>query len=108
MPLPQQVELMEILGYADPSTAWAAKINSDAGALASLLDPVAARELFQDVDHAVAGQGGPNGRAVIVPGGYRVTGRWSFGSGCHSADVLMAGCLVVDDAGNPAPPNASQ
>jgi len=104
MPLPQQIELMEVLAYGDPAAAWAAKINSDAGGFASLLDPTAARELFPSVDYGVAGQGGPTGRAVVVAGGYRVTGRWSFGSGSHSADVLMAGCLVVDDSGNPVAP----
>jgi alkylation response protein AidB-like acyl-CoA dehydrogenase len=38
----------------------------------------------------------PAGRAVRVPGGYRVSGRWAFGSGCTHADVIAGGCLVFD------------
>ncbi|MGH9559862.1 MAG: acyl-CoA dehydrogenase family protein, partial [Terracidiphilus sp.] len=94
MPLPQQVELIETLAYADPSVAWAVKIGSDSGYFCVFLEPSAARELYPSIDYVTAGQAPPNGRAVRVPGGYRVTGRWGFGSGCTHADVIVAGCLV--------------
>jgi alkylation response protein AidB-like acyl-CoA dehydrogenase len=99
MPLPQQVELIETLAYADPSVAWAVKIGSDSGYFCAFLEPSAARELYPSIDYATAGQAPPNGRAVRVPGGYRVTGRWGFGSGCTHADVMVAGCLVVESEG---------
>jgi alkylation response protein AidB-like acyl-CoA dehydrogenase len=38
----------------------------------------------------------PAGRAVRAPGGYRVSGRWAFGSGCTHADVIVGGCLVFE------------
>jgi alkylation response protein AidB-like acyl-CoA dehydrogenase len=94
MPLPQQVELIETLAYADPSVAWAVKIGTDSGYFCAFLEPEAARELYPSIDYATAGQAPPNGRAVRVPGGYRVTGRWGFGSGCTHADVMVAGCLI--------------
>ncbi|MFZ1991335.1 MAG: acyl-CoA dehydrogenase family protein [Alphaproteobacteria bacterium] len=103
MPLPQQVELFDILGYADPSVAWATKINTDSGYFAAFLDEDAARELYPDIDMATAGQAPPNGRAVKAPGGYRVTGRWGFGSGITHADVIVAGCMVVEEEGAAAP-----
>ncbi len=90
MPLPEQVELFEILGYADPSVAWAVKINTDSGYFAAFLEEDAARELYPNIDMATAGQAPPNGRAVIAPGGYRVSGRWGFGSGITHADVVVA------------------
>jgi indole-3-acetate monooxygenase len=99
MPLPQQVELIETLAYADPSVAWAVKIGTDSGYFCAFLDPGAARELYPSIDYATAGQAPPNGRAVRVPGGYRVTGRWGFGSGCTHADVMVAGCLVLESEG---------
>lgn len=99
MPLPQQVELIETLAYADPSVAWAVKIGSDSGYFSAFLEPSAARELYPSIDYATAGQAPPNGRAVRVPGGYRVTGRWGFGSGCTHADVMVAGCLVLESEG---------
>src|SRR6185312_10595391 len=81
MSLPQQVELIETLASADPSVAWAVKIGSDSGYFCAFLEESAARELYPSIDSITAGQAPPNGRAVRVPGGYRVTGRWGFASG---------------------------
>ena len=102
MPLPQQVELMETLAYGDPSVAWAVKIGSDSGYFCAFLEAGAARELYPSIDYATAGQAPPNGRAVRVPGGYRVTGRWGFASGCTHANVMVGGCLT--QATETAPP----
>ena len=43
-------------------------------------------------------QGG--GTAVPVEGGYRVSGRWTFGSGCHES-AWMLGSFQILDAGTP-------
>jgi len=40
-------------------------------------------------------QGG--GQAVPVDGGYRVTGRWSFGSGCQEASWMLGSFQILDD-----------
>jgi alkylation response protein AidB-like acyl-CoA dehydrogenase len=42
------------------------------------------------------------GRADRVDGGYRVSGRWPFVSGCHNA-AYFAGLVVVHENGEPAP-----
>lgn len=99
MPLTQQVELFETLAYADPSVAWVVKIGSDSGYFCAFLEHGAARELYPSLDYSTAGQAPPNGRAVSVPGGYRVTGRWGFASGCTHANVMVAGCLVQESEG---------
>ena len=96
MPLPQQVELMETLAYGDPSVAWAVKIGSDSGYFCAFLEGSAARELYPSIDFATAGQAPPNGRAVRVCGGYRVSGRWGFASGCTHANVMVGGCLTQE------------
>jgi indole-3-acetate monooxygenase len=103
MPLPQQVALIETLAYGDPSVAWAVKIGSDSGYFAAFLEESAARELYPSIDYVTAGQAPPNGRAVRVQGGYRVTGRWGFASGCTHADVMVGGCLIQET--ETAPPS---
>jgi alkylation response protein AidB-like acyl-CoA dehydrogenase len=94
MPLPMQLELIELLAHADTAVAWCVKIGSDSGLFAAWLGERAARELYPDLDFVTAGQAPPNGRAVKVEGGYRVSGRWGFGSGCTHADVMIGGCVV--------------
>ncbi len=94
MPLPMQLAMIEALAYADTAVAWCVKIGSDSGLFAAWLKERAARELYTDLDFVTAGQAPPNGRALKVDGGYRVTGRWGFGSGCTHADVMIGGCIV--------------
>ncbi len=101
MPLPMQLELIELLAQADTAVAWCVKIGSDSGLFAAWLEERAARELYSDVDFVTAGQAPPNGRAVRVDGGYRVSGRWGFGSGCTHADVMIGGCVVENGATQP-------
>lgn len=96
MPLPQQVELLETLAYGDPSVAWAVKIGSDSGYFCAFLEQSAARELYPSIDFITAGQAPPNGRAVRVSGGFRVSGRWGFASGCTHANVMIGGCLILE------------
>ena len=44
-------------------------------------------------------QGG--GQAVAVQGGYRVTGHWTFGSGCREASWMLGSFQILDDSGQP-------
>jgi alkylation response protein AidB-like acyl-CoA dehydrogenase len=105
MPLPMQLELIETLAHADAAVAWCVKIGSDSGLFAAWIDERSARELYADIDFVTAGQAPPNGRAVKVEGGYRVTGRWGFASGCTHADVMIGGCVVENaDAHATGPP----
>jgi alkylation response protein AidB-like acyl-CoA dehydrogenase len=91
-----QNEVVEILSTADASVGWCVMIGSDAGFYSAFLEDAAARALYPDLDMVTAGLLNPAGRAVPVPGGYRVSGRWAFGSGCTHADVIAGGCLVFD------------
>jgi indole-3-acetate monooxygenase len=91
----EQCEVYEVLGAADAAVAWCVKIGSDTGYYASLMDEAAARALFGSIDCVTAGQVPPNGRAERIDGGYRVSGRWTFGSGTTHADVIIGGCLVT-------------
>jgi len=92
-----QNEVVEVLSAADPSVGWCVMIGSDAGFYSSFLDETAARTLYPELDLVTAGLLQPAGRATRVPGGYRVSGRWGFGSGSTHADVIVGGCLILVD-----------
>ena len=93
----EQCEVYEVLGAADASVAWCAKIGSDSGYFAVQLSEDVARSLFRDIDSVTAGQVPPNGRGERVDGGYRLSGHWTFGSGCTHADVIATGFLVTEN-----------
>ena len=51
---------------------------------------------FADPETMVAGVFAPRGRAPPEDGGFRVSGRWPFASGCRHAHWLMGGCVVEE------------
>jgi indole-3-acetate monooxygenase len=98
----EQVEVVEALAYGDPSAGWCGMIGMDTGLYASFLDEAVAREMFTSLDMVTAGLLFPTGRAERVPGGYRLTGRWQFGSGITHADWVISGAFIYRD-GRPDP-----
>jgi indole-3-acetate monooxygenase len=98
MTLAEHLAVIEVLAEADPSTAWCVKIGTDSGLLAELLAPEAADRLLPDPDMITAGQF-TAGRGTLekVPGGYKLSGRFPFGSGVTHADVVMTGGVVHHD-----------
>ncbi|TMR03111.1 flavin-dependent monooxygenase [Actinomadura soli] len=52
-------------------------------------------------DTLIASSYAPIGRLTPVDGGFEVTGRWSFSSGCEFADWALLGALVVGAEGRP-------
>jgi alkylation response protein AidB-like acyl-CoA dehydrogenase len=92
-----QMDVVELLSAADPSVGWCAKIAADSGFFASWLPDQTVEELYPSLDCCIAGLVAPSGRAERVPGGYRLTGRWGFGSGCTHADVIIAAAFVFED-----------
>src|SRR5713226_4119746 len=94
---------------ADGSVGWCVSIANSIGLFAPYLDLDAARTVFGD-PRATCAWGPPNDcRGIVVPGGYRVTGRWDFASGCRHASWMGAhgtvvepdGSLRLNDAGRP-------
>jgi indole-3-acetate monooxygenase len=48
------------------------------------------------IQFRTAGALRPFGNAVVVDGGYRVTGRWPLGSGCQYSGWIEGGCRILD------------
>lgn len=88
---------LEELARGDAAAAWVVMTGSTTGLLLAYLEERAARTILEDgPSAALAGVFAPTGRATPEEGGYRVTGRWAYGSGCENAGWRMGGCLVFD------------
>ena len=95
------VTVIEEIAKADASTAWCLCQASGCSMSAAYLPPDAASEVFRKDPRSVLAWGpGPDARAVAVEGGYRVTGMWSFASGCRHATWLGGHCPISDADGS--------
>jgi alkylation response protein AidB-like acyl-CoA dehydrogenase len=96
------LRVVELLAEGAGSIGWNVA-NNGIGQLVTLgLPDAGVHEVYaQGADTIIAGtavQGG--GQAVPVDGGYRVSGRWTFGSGCQES-AWMLGSFQIIDAGVP-------
>ena len=90
---------IEELARHDASIAWNVFGANSASLIAAYLEPAASRAIFADPRSVVA-WGPPNAlRAQAVEGGYRLTGKWDFCSGCRQANWLGAHCHVQEKDG---------
>jgi alkylation response protein AidB-like acyl-CoA dehydrogenase len=92
--LPSTLEVYQAAAGIDGSIGWAVMIGCGGGLFAAKLEPDTAREIFAPAAAVIAGSGAPDGRALRVPGGYKVTGRWRYASGAHYATTFTANCLI--------------
>jgi alkylation response protein AidB-like acyl-CoA dehydrogenase len=92
-----QIEIFEEVSRLDGSVGWIATFGALNGFAAAKLDPTACRELFPTPDTVSAGQYAPIGRAERTKGGFKVTGHWSFGSGCRHAEIMSGGVIVFEN-----------
>ena len=96
------LRVVELLAEAAGSVGWNLCNNNIAQLVTLGLPDEGVHEIYgHGGDTAIAGtavQGG--GRAVPVDGGYRVTGRWPFGTGCQES-AWMLGSFQILDGGEP-------
>ncbi|MDY0745240.1 acyl-CoA dehydrogenase family protein [Paucibacter sp. R3-3] len=98
-------ELVERIAQADGSAGWVASFGMGVTYLASL-PPATLRLIYSDTpDIVFAGGIFPPQPAPVVAGGYEVSGRWSFSSGCTGAAVIGVGIVPggAPDAQQPLP-----
>lgn len=94
--LPAIVEIVEILGRGDASTAWTfANLGSHHRQLA-LWEPRAQEEVWgDDPDTLIAsGIAFPQGRGTRADGGLLLSGQWGFSSGVDVSQWNMLSCIV--------------
>jgi alkylation response protein AidB-like acyl-CoA dehydrogenase len=93
------VAVIEEVAKHDASVAWCLGQACGCTMTSAHLDPAVASEIFGGKRGIVAwGPPGP-AEARAVPGGYRLTGTWSFASGSHHATWLGAHVAIRDSNG---------
>jgi indole-3-acetate monooxygenase len=95
--------MLEELARADPSAGWVGLAAGQGnGMISSILPAEASRELIDTDPKGIScGHIAPLGKAVKVEGGYRVSGKWQFGSGASLATLIAGGSLVQNEDGSP-------
>lgn len=106
--LPEILEIIEALSKIDGAVGWTAGIAAGGPVFATLLPPATFDRIFRENPNAIfAGTAQPSGTAEPVPGGWRVSGRWPFASGCQHADWVVGFCVMTED-GKPLPGPAGE
>lgn len=99
MPPADFMRVVERIATVDGSAAWVAAFGSANTYMASL--PIETQRVIYATgpDQVFAGGLYPAQKARAVPGGWQVTGRWRFASGCMGADWIGVG-IEVDGPGS--------
>jgi alkylation response protein AidB-like acyl-CoA dehydrogenase len=92
LPLDKAADIITVLARGCSATAWVCSIYCDHSILLGRFDDAAANDVWADSPDALVSAGFiPSGTAERVNGGWRVSGRWGFASGCDYADWLLVG-----------------
>jgi len=93
------LRVAELLAEGAGSVGWNITNNSIAQLVTLGLPDDGVHEIYaHGADTIIAGtavQGG--GQAVPVDGGYRVSGHWTFGSGCQESAWMLGSFQILDD-----------
>ncbi|MFI9451243.1 3-hydroxy-9,10-secoandrosta-1,3,5(10)-triene-9,17-dione monooxygenase oxygenase subunit [Amycolatopsis sp. NPDC052450] len=89
---------VKLVASACGSTGWVASILGVHPWHLGLFEAQAQQDVWgDDTDVRISSSYAPMGKADVVDGGYRLSGRWSFSSGCdHATWVLLGGPVFKD------------
>jgi len=92
--------VLEEIGKADASTGWCLGQGAGTGLVACHLAPEIAQAVFGE-PRAITAWGPGSGTFIETSKGYRLSGRWSFASGCRHATWLGGIASRADSSGQP-------
>ncbi|MEV6278784.1 3-hydroxy-9,10-secoandrosta-1,3,5(10)-triene-9,17-dione monooxygenase oxygenase subunit [Nocardia sp. NPDC051832] len=96
-------EVIRAIAAACPSTGWVSSVLGVHPWQLALFPLQAQEEVWgTNPDTLVSSSYAPTGKLTPVEGGYEVTGRWSFSSGCAHAEWVFLGALAPDENGVPS------
>jgi alkylation response protein AidB-like acyl-CoA dehydrogenase len=90
------LRVVEAVAQIDSAAAWNLSMTQGIAQYAAWLPAEGAREIFRDGPATVAGALNPPAAATRVAGGWRITGRCPFGSGCQNATWLAMPAIEMD------------
>jgi indole-3-acetate monooxygenase len=92
------LNLIEEISFADGATGWVLMAWMAATGMSSSYLPQSAVEVMYGGERfpLLAGQGMSANRAIPEPGGYRLSGKWSYASGSAQADYFHGGATVFE------------
>ena len=94
------MRVAEEISYADGSTGWVLMNYQTTALVSALLPPHRGEEVFGGAERCCpAGALAARGRGRFVDGGMLVNGRWSWASGCDTANWMWANTAMFDDDG---------
>lgn len=89
--------VIETITAADGAVGWCLMKGATTNYFAAHLPSAGAATIFGARPNCITGGSfNPRGRAVPVEGGYRISGRWTWGSGVHAADWMLGGCMIYE------------
>ncbi|MEU7768319.1 3-hydroxy-9,10-secoandrosta-1,3,5(10)-triene-9,17-dione monooxygenase oxygenase subunit [Nocardia sp. NPDC049190] len=95
-------EVVRAIAAACPSTGWVASVFGTHAWQLALFQPEAQRDVWSaDPDAVIATSYVPSGELRPVDGGFELSGRWGFSSGCDHAGWVMVGALAPGVDGAP-------
>jgi 3-hydroxy-9,10-secoandrosta-1,3,5(10)-triene-9,17-dione monooxygenase len=90
---------------ACPSSAWVLGVVAVHNWQLALFAPEAQDEVWaKDSTVLISSSYAPTGKVVRTDGGFRISGRWSFSSGCDHCQWVFLGGMVPPEPGSDRPP----
>jgi len=100
--LAEAMALYEDLASADPATGWTVMIGATGWCDLAGLPRASFDALFAPpAEPITAGAFAPTGTISPIDGGYELTGRWGFASGCEHATHFFANAIEGFENGQP-------
>ena len=95
LPLDEAVQITATVAEGCGSTGWVQGVYSDHCATLGMFDGQAQKDVWgRSPDSLISSGFAPTGKAVRVDGGFRLSGRWPFSSGCDYADWALVRSFV--------------
>ncbi len=94
------VQCVEAVAMGNGSAGWCMNQGSGCSMSAAYLAPAVALQVLGSREGVIAWGQLRGSKAVVVDGGYRVTGRWAFCSGGRHATWIGGHCHVVERDGS--------